>query len=132
MAKRIELHPDWPWIKKYRIAPGVQVGNMVYVSGTVALDSQGNVVGVDDMAAQCRQVFENIRAVLAEAGATMDDVIKIRAYLTDMSNYAAYSRARAEAFPNIIPASTVIGTSELVFPELLVEVEAVAEIGSGP
>ena len=131
MAKRIELHPDWPWIKKFRISPGVQVGSMVYVSGTVALDPQGNMVGGDDMGAQARQVFENIRAVLAEAGATMDDVIKIRAFVTDISRYDEYSQARAEAFPNIIPASTVVGTSELVMPGLLVEVEAVAEIGSG-
>jgi reactive intermediate/imine deaminase len=131
MPERIQLTPDWPWAKKFRIAQGVQIGNTVYVSGQVAFEPQGNVVGGDDMAAQARQVFENVRAVLAEAEATMDDVIKITAFLTDMSRFSDYSAARAEAFPNTIPASTAVATPALVFPELLVEVEAVAEIGSG-
>ena len=131
MQKRIELNPDWPWTKKFRFSQGVQVGNTVYVSGQVALDPQGNVVGGDDMAAQARQVFENLRTVLAEAGATMDDVAKITAFITDMSRYADYAAARAQAFANNIPASATVATPALILPELLVEVEAVAVIGSG-
>jgi enamine deaminase RidA (YjgF/YER057c/UK114 family) len=109
----------------------VQVGNRVYVSGQVAFDPRGNVVGRDNMGAQASQVFENIRAVLAEAGATMDDVVKITAFITDMGRYADYAAARAEAFPNNIPASATVATPTLISPDLLVEVDAVAEIGSG-
>jgi len=130
MSERIELNPDWPWAKEYRISQGVQMGNTAYVSGQGPLDPQGNVVGGDDMAEQAHQVFENIRTVLAEARATMDDVVKITAFITDMSKYADYAVARAEAFPNNIPASTTVATSALVIPDMLVEVEAIAEIGS--
>ncbi|MCZ6633376.1 MAG: RidA family protein [bacterium] len=131
MPERIELNPDWPWAKNYRIAQGVQVGDTVYVSGQVGFDKEGNIVGGDDMKAQAKQTFENIRAVLAEAGATMDDVVKILAFITDMSRYADYAAARAEAFPNNIPASATVATPVLVNPGLLVEVEAVAVIGCG-
>ena len=79
MPDRVELNPDWPWAKDYRIAQGVKVGNTVYVSGQVGFDKEGNVVGGDDMKAQSVQTFENIKAVLTEAGATMDDVVKINA-----------------------------------------------------
>ena len=129
MPERIELNPDWPWASKFRIAQGVRIGNTIYVSGQVAFDPQGNVVGMNDMAAQSRQVFENIRAVLAEAGASMDDVVKITAYVTDINRYADYAAARSEAFPNNLPASATVATPALVNPDLLVEVEAIAELG---
>ena len=131
MAKRIEVNPDWPWARKFRFNLGVRVGDTVYVSGSVAWDPEGNVVGGNDMKAQSRQAFANVREILAEAGATMDDVVKITAFLTDISRYAEYSAARAEAFPNKVPASTAVSVPALIQPELLVEIEAVAVIGSG-
>ena len=131
MSERTQLNPDWPWARQYRIAQGVQVDGLVYTSGQVALDPEGNLVGKDDMGAQARQVFENIRAVLAEAGGSMDDVVKITSFITDMSQYADFAAARTEAFPNNIPASSTVATPELVNPDLLVEVEAVAIIGVG-
>ena len=131
MSERKKLSPDWPWAKSHRIAQGVQVGDTVYTSGQIAMDPEGNVVGKGDLGAQARQVFDNIRAVLAEAGATMDDVVKITAFITDMSQYADYSAARAEAFSNNVPASSTVSCPVLVSPDLLVEVEAVAVIGSG-
>lgn len=130
MAERIELNPDWPWAKMFRIAQGVKIGDRVYVSGQIAFDPDGNVVGEGDLGAQTRQVFANMAAVLAEAGAAMDDVVKITAFLTDISRYGEFAAARAEAFPNNIPASTVVSTPVLIRPEFMVEVEAVAEIGA--
>ncbi len=131
MAERIEINPDWPWARDFRFNQGIRVGDTVYVSGQVGFDPDGNIVGGDDMAAQARQVFANIRTVLEMAGATMNDVVKITAFLTDLGRYAGYSAARAEAFPDRVPASTAVATPALVFPGLLVEVEAVAVIGSG-
>ena len=130
MSERTQLNPDWPWARNFRISQGVRVGDTVYVSGQVALDPQGDLIGGDDMMAQARQVFANIREVLAEAGAAMDDVVKIVAYITDMSQYAGYAAARVEAFPNNIPASSTVGVAQLVNPDLLVEVEAIAEIST--
>ncbi len=130
MAERVELNPDWPWARKFHFSQGVRVGNTVYVSGQVAFDPDGNVVGGDDLGAQARQVFANIRTVLAEAGASMDDVVKITTFLTEMGRYAEFAAARAEAFPKTKPASTAVTAPELFKPELLIEVEAIAEIGS--
>ena len=131
MGDRAEINPGWPWAKNFRISQAVQVGTTIYVSGQIAFDPDGNVVGGNDMKAQSKQVFDNIQAVLAEAGASMDDVVKITAFLTDLSRYGEYSEARAEAFPNNIPASTSVSAPALVMPDFLVEVEAIAEIGSG-
>ena len=131
MAKRIEVNPDWPWAEKYGFHLGIRVENTVYVSGTVAWDRDGNIVGQDNMLEQSRQAFSNVKEILAEAGATMDDVVKINAFLTDINRYAEYSAARAEAFTNNIPASTAVASPALVEPGLLIEIEAIAEIGSG-
>ena len=97
----------------------------------VPFDADGNVVGPGDVAAQSRAVFDNMRAVLAEGGATMDDVVKILVFLVDVGDFPAFSAARAEAFPGKVPASSVVGTPALAHPDLLVEVEAIAVIGSG-
>ena len=130
MAKRIEVNPDWPWAEKFGFHLGIRVENTVYVSGTVAWDRDGNIVGRDNMLEQSRKAFSNVKEILAEAGATMDDVVKINAFLTDINRYAEYSAALAEAFTNNIPASTAVASPALVEPELLIEIDAIAEIGS--
>lgn len=130
MSKRVQLIPDWPWAANAGIAQGVRSGDRIYVSGQVAFDRDGKLVGEGDMTAQTRQVFANIAAVLAEAGAGLDDVVKITAFITDMDQYRDYAAARAEAFPNVLPASATVTTPALVLPELLVEVEAIAELGN--
>ena len=130
MQKQERLDPGWAWTKKYNIGAGVKVGHTIYASGLVALDSEGNVIG-EDVYTQSSQVFKNIESLLTVAGATMADVIKINTFLTDMSQYGEFSRARNEAFPAGVPASASYSTPALVLPSLLVEVEAIAIIGSG-
>ena len=80
---------------------------------------------------QSMQNFQNIEEALASAGATMSDVVKITTYLTDMANYQAFGKARSETFPEGVPSSTTVCSPALIMPDLLVEVEAVAIIGSG-
>ena len=130
MPDRKAHNPNWPWAEKFRISQAVQVGDTVHVSGQGPLDPQGKIVGNDNMFIQSQQVFANLRAVLAEAGATMDDVVKITGFITDTGRYAEYSAARAEAFPNNIPASSTVTVADLVLPGMLVEVEAIAILGS--
>lgn len=130
--RKILLDPHAPRAKKPPFAMGVQIGDTVYVSGHVSQDENGNVVGEGDMTAQTRQVFANIEAVLAESNATMEDVVKITTYITDMSHYAEFNAVRAEVFPNAGMASATVAGVELVLPEYLVEVETIAVIGSGP
>ena len=131
MTQRKAYNPAWPWIENFRISQAVQVGDTIYVSGQGPLDPEGQLVGDGDMTAQSRQVFANIRAVLAEAGATMDDVVKITSFITDTGRYAEYAAARAEAFPNHVPASSTVTVADLVLPGMLIEVEAIAVPGSG-
>ncbi len=129
--KQERIDPGWAWAKKLNISAGVKIGDTVYLSGTVAFDSAGNVVGEGDVYAQAKQVFKNIEAALASAGATMADVVKITTFMTDMSGYGEFGRARTEAFPGGVPASAAYATPALIKPELLVEVESIAVIGSG-
>ena len=113
------------------LSPGIRAGDFLFISGNVASDSSGNLVGEGDCEAQTRQVMANIRAIATTAGATMQDVVKITCFLTDVSNYAAYGRVRSEIFPNDPPASSTVIVAGLVRPEYLVEVEAVVYLPTG-
>lgn len=130
MQKQERLDPGWAWTKKYNIGAGVKVGDTTYTSGLVALDSDGNVIG-EDVYTQSSQVFKNIENLPVVAGATMADVIKINTFLKDMSQYGEFSKACNEAFSTGVPASASYSIPALVLPSLLVEVEAIAIIGSG-
>jgi len=104
---------------------------LLYVSGQVSMDDKGRVVGAGDMRAQAEQVFKNLTAVLRAGGATWDDVIKMNAYMVgiDAANVAAYREGRAALLKSKQPpASTLVGVTGLVNPELLLEVEVVAAI----
>ena len=109
-------------------SPATRVGNMVFSSGQVAADTNGNVVGEGDAGAQSEQVFNNIEAALIAAGAAMSDVTKITAFLVNSEDYPAYAVARAKAFNAPGPASSTVFISGLVSPAYLVEVEAIAVI----
>jgi enamine deaminase RidA (YjgF/YER057c/UK114 family) len=105
-------------------------GRLVAVSGQVALDEHGEVVGNGDPEAQARQVFENLRRCLAAGGATFDDVIKLTYYVTDVAYMPAIRAARAEfTGTDNLPASTAVQVVALVRPELLLEIEAFALTG---
>ena len=103
-------------------------GRTVFISGTVAMDDNGDVIAPGDMEAQSRHVFNRIGELLQEAGAGFDDVVKISTFVTDMSKYAGFSKVRGEVFQGSYPASATVGVSALVKEGLLVEVEAVAVV----
>ena len=113
------------------LSPGIQVGELLFISGNVANDSNGNLVGPGDCEAQSKQVMANIRAIASAAGASMEDVVKITCFLTDVNDYAAYGRVRSETFPKDPPASSTVIVAALVRPEYLVEVEAVVRVPGG-
>ena len=104
---------------------------LVYVSGQVSWGADGKVVGAGDMRAQCEQVFKNLTNVLKAAGAGWGDIIKMNSYMVDLSaeNVAAFRDTRQKYLkPGQLPASTLVGVTSLVQPELLLEVEVVAAI----
>jgi reactive intermediate/imine deaminase len=101
--------------------------HMIFISGQIALDVQGNVVGVDDMGAQAEQVFRNLQAALAEVNASFDDVVKFTYFLTDITQMQAVRDVRDRyVSADHLPASSAVEVRRLVRPELLLEVEAIA------
>ena len=109
-------------------SPGIQVGDTLYISGQAAVDASGNVVGEGDCEVQTRQVMANIRTVVKAVGGSMDNVVKITCFLTDVADYPVYNKVRAETFPSNPPASSTVIVAALVRPEFLVEVEAVVNL----
>jgi len=106
---------------------------LVYVSGQVSWGPDGRVVGAGDMRAQCEQVFKNLTAVLAAAGAGWGDIVKMNSYMVNLNaeNVAAFREMRAGYLKSgQMPASTLVGVTSLVQPELLLEVEVVAAVGA--
>ena len=103
-------------------------GRTLYVSGQIALDPAGVVVGPGDLRAQTRQVFENLKSALAASGATLDDIVKITVFMTDASQIQTFREVRDQYFTKEFPASTLVQVVRLARPELLIEVEAVAVV----
>ena len=103
-------------------------GRTVYVSGQVAMDSEGAVVGEGDVKTQTEKVLENVAVVLEEAGGSLDDVVKVTVFITDMGLYDEVHEVRRRFFGEPYPASSMVEVSALIDPRLLVEVEAVAVI----
>ena len=106
----------------------VRAGRLVFVSGCVATDAQGRVVGGHDVVAQTRQVHENIKHCLAAAGATFADVCKVTVFLRDIGDREKVNTIRKEYFGAHRPASTLVEISRLVRDDYLVEIEATAVI----
>jgi 2-iminobutanoate/2-iminopropanoate deaminase len=104
----------------------VQAGTLLFVSGIVPVDERGALVGGDDVVAQTRQVFENMRSVLAAAGCGFEDVVKVTVYLLDIGDRAVINPVRQEVFGAIRPASTLVEVGALALPGAKVEVEAIA------
>jgi enamine deaminase RidA (YjgF/YER057c/UK114 family) len=108
---------------------GVKVsgpGTTLYISGQVAQDAKGNIVGKGDFAVQARQVLENLRAMVEAGGGTLSDVVKLTFYLTDVRYRQDLVPIREEFFGPKLPASTLITTPALAHPDYMLEIEAVA------
>jgi len=102
----------------------------LYVSGLTSRIADGTIVGIDDMAAQARQVLVNMANVLDSAGATMDDVVQIRTYVTDITLWDVIEPVWRERWGDVWPASTLVQIERLFDPRQMIEMEAIARIGS--
>lgn len=131
MPERQTISTGSPFEATYGYCRAVRVDNVVHVAGTVAWSDEGTIIGVGDAYAQAKQAIRNIEKALAEAGSSLKDVVRTRAFMTDIANFEALTKAHHEAFGDIRPAATMVVVSALAMPEMLVEIEADAIIGSG-
>ena len=106
-----------------------RVGDTLYISGQLALDPDGNLVGQGDAEAQAEQCYRNIRTIVEHCGGSMDDIVKITQYITDLAYRPLVARPRDRYFGTPGPSSTLVVIKGLAIPECLVEIEAVAVLG---
>ncbi|MGN6189928.1 MAG: Rid family hydrolase [Conexibacter sp.] len=130
MAQRTSWEARGPWTDTWGYARAVRVGDRIEVAGTSAIRANGEVAAVGDPYGQTVFVFEVIERALVGLGASLEDVVRTRAFLKRIEDWQEVGRRHAELFGEIAPASSCIGGIELLHPDLLVEIEATAVVGA--
>jgi len=128
MQEREKYSSGAKWEQVVGYSRAVKVGTRIYVTGTTATDENSRVVGVGDAYAQTVQAIKNIETALKALGATLETVVRTRMLVTDISRWEEYGRAHGEFFGEIRPATTMVEVSKLIDPEMLIEIEADAEL----
>jgi 2-iminobutanoate/2-iminopropanoate deaminase len=127
MTKKALMPAGLPKPTNYSMGIEASGSKMIFVAGLVSMDAEGKTVAKGDIKGQTRQVFANIEKVLAEAGATRDNIVKVTVFLTDLKNFPGMAEVRAEFFKAPYPASAAV-QAQLINPDWLVEIEAIAVI----
>lgn len=126
MTQRLNISSGAKWEDIVGYSRAVRVGNVIEVAGTTAVDENGNVVGLNDPYEQTRFILAKIEKALAQAGASMKDVVRTRMFVTDISRWEEVGRAHGLFFKEVKPAASMVEVKSLISPELLVEIEVTA------
>ena len=129
-SKRLTILSGAPWEEIVGYARAVRIGNVIEVAGTTAVDDAGQVVGVDDPGTQTRFILQKIEKALVAAGATLQNVVRTRMFVTDIARWEEVGRAHGEFFRTIKPVATMVEVKALIDPELMVEIEVTAIVES--
>lgn len=135
VAQRLMPQDHWDWSIPVPFSQGWRCGDFIFVGGQISADKDGRTIGVDDLETQTRNVFDNIRKVLQEAGADMDDVVKFNTYYIFEGSgdeirefWETLTRVRIEYFKTPGPCGTAVRVAGFAYPDLLLEVEAIAYV----
>ena len=128
MDKRINISSGAKWEDIVGYSRAVRVGNMIEVAGTTAVDERGEIVGLNDPYEQTKYALAKIEKALIEAGASMQDVVRTRMFVTDISKWEEVGRAHGEFFRTVKPVASMVEVKGLIDPKLLVEIEVTAII----
>jgi enamine deaminase RidA (YjgF/YER057c/UK114 family) len=126
MTKRLNISSGAKWEDIVGYSRAVRIGNVIETAGTTALDENGNVVGIGNPYEQTKFILAKIEKALIAAGGTLQDVIRTRLFVTDISRWEEIGRAHGEYFKDIKPASTMVEVRALINPEMLIEIEVTA------
>ena len=124
---KINLQPSSLSVPAAPFVPGTKKGSLIFTSGQVALDQNGQLVGEGDVKSQTRQVLQNVKAVIEDGGATLADIMKTTVFLSDINDFSSMNEVYAEFFGDLKPARSTV-QAPLARPEFLVEIEAIAVI----
>lgn len=126
MNKRINISSGTKWEDIVGYSRAVRIGNMIEVAGTTAIDEKGQVVGLGDPGEQTKFILSKIEKALTSAGATLNDVIRTRMFVTNIADWETIGRIHGLYFKDIKPVATMVEVKSLISPELLVEIEVTA------
>lgn len=128
MRERQKYSSGAKWEPIVGYSRAVRVGERIYVTGTTATGENGEIVGAGDAYAQTVQVIRNIEKALKALDAGLENVVRTRMFVTDISRWEEYGRAHGEFFREIMPCTTMVEVSKLIDPDMLIEIEADAEL----
>jgi aminoacrylate peracid reductase len=123
--------PGAPWPERYTFSPALRVGQLLFISGTTAIDERGEIVAPGDIVGQTRHIFEKFARLLAAAGGGLEHVVETTEYVTTTENYRGTAAVRREVFRPPYPAATGVIVSGLLRPGALIEISAVAVLPEG-